>query len=111
MTTSSQQVPSCHSCGGAGEVATDFGPTDCPDCGGAGYLPEKRALVEWRLRDIERAIGAGIPPASIDVRWMISELRASRKALTEVIAFAHDAEDPDGIAMKIRIVASRVLGL
>lgn len=74
-------------------------------------MPEKRALVEWRLRDIERAIGSGLKPAPVDIHWMISELRASRKALTEVVALAHDAEDPDGIAMKIRLVAGRTLGL
>jgi hypothetical protein len=38
-------------------------------------------------------------------------LRLARKTLTEVVALAHDANDPDGIAMKIRILASRTVGL
>ncbi|HEY5955150.1 MAG TPA: hypothetical protein VIV60_01305 [Polyangiaceae bacterium] len=111
MEDTASTKPHCSSCGGAGEIPTDFGPTDCPDCGGAGYLPEKHALVEWRLRDIERAVGSGLHPAPVDLRWLLSELRQARTALNEVVALAHDAEDPDGIAMKIRVVASRVLGL
>jgi hypothetical protein len=111
MPQDTREAPSCHSCGGSGEIPTDFGPVDCPDCGGAGYLPAKHALVEWRARDIERAVAAGIHPAPVDLRFLIAELRASRKALTEVIALAHDATDPDSIAMRIRIVASRALGL
>jgi hypothetical protein len=110
MVTNSASENLCQSCGGTGDVPTDFGPTDCPDCGGAGYLAERRTLVEWRLRDIERAVGAGIKPASVDVRWLVAELRGARKALAEVLALAHDAEDPDGIAMKIRVVASRAMG-
>lgn len=101
----------CHSCGGSGEIPTDFGPTDCPDCGGAGFLPARSTLVEWRARDIERAVQAGIHPVPVDIRWLLAELRSTRKALTEVIALAHDATDPDSIAMKIRIIASRALGL
>lgn len=111
MSQDKPDAPSCHSCGGSGEIPTDFGPVDCPDCGGAGYLPAKHALVEWRARDIERAVAAGIHPAPVDLRFLIAELRAARKALTEVIALAHDATDPDSIAMRIRIVASRALGL
>lgn len=110
MDTSSAREPLCHSCGGSGDVPTDFGPADCPDCGGAGYLAERRVLVEWRMRDVERAVGSGIHPANVDIRWLIAELRSARKALSEVVALAHDAEDPEGIAMKIRIVASRALG-
>ena len=84
---------------------------DCPDCGGAGYLPNKSSLVEWRVRDIERAVGSGLRPVPVDIRWLLAELRAARKALTEVVALAHDASDPDGITMKIRITAARALGL
>ncbi|HET9953827.1 MAG TPA: hypothetical protein VFQ61_04970 [Polyangiaceae bacterium] len=101
----------CHSCGGVGELPTDFGPRDCPDCGGAGFLPSRNVLVEWRARDIERALAAGINPAAVDVRWLLAELRNARKALTDVIALAHDVQDGDAIAMRIRISASRALGL
>ena len=111
MDETSRREPTCHSCGGSGEIPTDFGPTDCPDCGGAGFLPAKNALVEWRARDIERAVQAGIHPAAVDVRWLLAELRNTRRALTDVIALAHDATDPDSIAMRIRLVAGRALGL
>jgi hypothetical protein len=111
MEPGAKQEPTCHSCGGAGEVPTDFGPVDCPDCGGAGFLPEKRVLTEWRARDIERAVTSGINPVSGDVRWLLAELGVARRALNEVVALAHDSNDPDGIAMKIRVIASRALGL
>jgi len=111
MQDSSQYTSSCSSCGGTGELPTDFGPADCPDCGGSGYLPAKNTLVDWRSRDIERAVNAGLNPAAVDVRWLLAELRLARKALTEVIALAHDAPDADGIAMKIRGVAHKALGL
>jgi len=111
MESGAQGEPSCTSCGGTGEIPTDFGPTDCPDCGGAGFLPRKSVLVDWRSRDIERAVSAGIRPAAVDIRWLLAELRSARSALSEVVALAHDVNDDDAIAMKIRVVASRALGL
>jgi len=45
------------------------------------------------------------------VRWLLAELRTARSALTEIIALAHDSEDRDGIALKIRFLANRALGL
>jgi len=111
MAEEAQYTSSCSSCGGTGELPTDFGPADCPDCGGAGYLPARSTLVDWRSRDIERAVNAGLHPVSGDIRWLLAELRNARKALTEVIALAHDAPDADGIAMRIRAVSSKALGL
>lgn len=83
---------------------------DCPDCGGAGYLPTKSVLVEWRARDIERAVERGRSAEPADVRWLLAELRNARAALTEIIALAHDAQDPDAIAVRIRFAANRALG-
>lgn len=103
--------PRCDSCGSSGEVPTDFGPADCPDCGGAGYLPPRSTLVEWRLRDLERAISDAAVPASGDVKWLVDELRLARDALTEVLALAHDVDDADGISTRIRFTANRALGL
>jgi hypothetical protein len=111
MLAGSFNVPSCSSCGGTGEMPTDFGPTDCPDCGGAGFLPSRGVLVEWRARDIERALSVGVEPAAADVRWLLAELRTARHALTDVIALAHDIQDPDSIAGRIRFAANRALGL
>jgi hypothetical protein len=111
METDAPNDTACICCKGAGQVTTDVGPTVCPDCGGAGHLSEQRARVECRARDIERAVSAGIQPVRADVRWLLSELRMARKALNEVVALAHDAADPDGISLKIRIVAGRALGL
>jgi len=84
---------------------------DCPDCGGAGFLPSRNVLVEWRARDIERALSRGRTAENEDVRWLLAELRAARRALTEIIALAHDAHDPDQIALKIRFAANSALGM
>ncbi|MFT3927678.1 MAG: hypothetical protein QM778_34425 [Myxococcales bacterium] len=104
--------PICASCAGSGELPTDYGAVDCPDCGGAGFLPSKSVLVEWRSRDVERVIAAEAEVGVQDVRWLLGELRAARSALTDVIALAHDiAEADQDIAMRIRVTASRALGL
>ena len=100
----------CRSCQGTGDAPTDYGVIDCPDCGGAGLLPTRAVLVDWRSRDIERAVGGGgVQPQ--DVAWLLAELRSARTALTEIIALAHDANDPDLIAMRIRFTANRALGI
>jgi hypothetical protein len=105
------QTSSCQSCFGSGEAATDFGVVDCPDCGGAGFLPSKNVLIDWRARDIEQALARGRAAEASDVHFLLSELRSARKALTEIIALAHDAQDPDLIAQRIRFAANRALGL
>lgn len=101
----------CAGCLGSGETPTDYGMVDCPDCGGAGFLPSRNVLVEWRARDIERALSRGRTAENEDVRWLLAELRAARRALTEIIALAHDAPADDQIALKIRFAANRALGL
>jgi hypothetical protein len=66
-------------------------------------------LVEWRTRDIERALLAGNTAAAPDAQWLIDELRKARGALTEIISLAHDGED--AVSGKIRFAANRALGL
>jgi hypothetical protein len=106
-----REALTCASCHGSGELPTDNGPVDCPDCGGAGDLPPRNVLVEWRARDIARALNAGSQPRVEDARWLIDELERARTALTEIIALAHDTHDPDEIALRIRFTANRALGL
>ena len=84
---------------------------DCPDCGGSGTLPSKKLLVEWRASDIERAYSRSQDKVSIDVGWLLSELRTARGALNEIIALAHDVSDENSIALRIRFIANRALGL
>ncbi len=102
---------SCLSCNGTGERPTDYGSIDCPDCGGAGHLPSRSRHVEWRARDIARALDAGRSLDAADVRWLLAELETARGALTDVIALAHDVVAPDSISMSIRSTAGRALGL
>jgi hypothetical protein len=103
--------PICATCAGSGEFPTDRGLIDCPDCGGTGELPSRATLVDWRARDIERAIVAGRELRAEDARWLLSELRTARTALTEIIALAHDIQDSDAIALRIRFAANGALGL
>lgn len=108
------ELPKCSSCSGSGEVPTDYGSLDCPDCGGAGYLPSRSVLVDWRSRDLEGALSRGSAPEASDVRWMLAEMRQARAALTEIVALAHDVSDDrtdSAIAQRIRFVANRALGL
>lgn len=102
--------PTCMTCYGTGESASGAGPSDCPDCGGSGVLPSRGVLVEWRARDVERATAKGDDEIATHVRWLLAELRNARRALTEIIALAHDVEDRDRIAQRIRFVANRALG-
>jgi hypothetical protein len=111
MNAATETAGVCRTCEGTGEAPTENGVVDCPDCGGGGTLPDRSVLTEWRARDIERAVGAGIVPIGSDVTWLIAELRKARTALAEIVALAHDAHDPDSIAMKIRVTATRALGL
>jgi len=97
-------------CYGTGEAATNVGPADCPDCGGSGSLPSRGVLIEWRARDVERAHARGDDETAAHVRWLVAELRNARRALNEIIALAHDVDDQDRIAQRIRFVANRALG-
>jgi len=103
--------PQCVSCAGTGELPTDYGVVDCPDCGGAGYLPSRAVLTDWRARDLARNLSEERPLGHQDARWLLAELRGARDALTEIIALAHDVRDDDQIALRIRMVASRAMGL
>jgi len=98
------------SCWGTGEFVSEYGPADCPDCGGSGTLPSKSVLIEWRSRDIERAHAGADDAVGADVRWLAAELRNARRALNEIIALAHDLDDGDSIARRIRFIANRALG-
>ncbi len=67
--------------------------------------------MEWRASDIERAYAGSREAVSSDVRWLLTELRTARNALNEIIALAHDVTDENAIALRIRFVANRALGL
>jgi hypothetical protein len=95
----------------SGELPTDYGPVDCWDCGGAGHLPSRAVLVDWRSRDLERALTTGRAPAAADLKWLVAELRTARSALTDILALAQDLDDEYSIAVRIRFAANRALGL
>jgi hypothetical protein len=100
----------CLTCSGTGEVGTEAGVLDCPDCGGGGTLPHPSVLVEWRMRDIERARAGGSTEGANDIRWLITELRRARTAPTEIASLAEDAGDSE-TARRVRRIAGRALAL
>jgi hypothetical protein len=89
-------------------VPTDHGPADCPDCGGAGLLPPAETLIEWRLREIERAHELRHDDTAKDVRWLAFELRRARDALTELLTLADELDHP--IRARMHSIANRAIG-
>jgi len=89
-------------------LPTDQGLANCPDCGGSGVLPPPETLIEWRLRQIERAHDQRSDDTSKDVRWLAFELRRARNALTELLTLANDLDDP--LAPRMRLIANRAVG-
>ena len=100
----------CSSCHGSGEVGSEVVPVACPDCGGAGALPGRSTLIEWRARDIERSLNGNETQSATDLRWLISELRKARAALTEVVSLAQELDD-EPLTTRMRFVANQALGL
>src|SRR4051812_41283023 len=93
--TTEAKASECLTCYGQGDVGGDFGSATCPDCGGAGTLPDKNTLVEWRISAIEKHYAAAASQAAQDVGWLAFELRRTRQALTQALALAQDAQGAD----------------
>jgi len=101
----------CMSCGGSGELPTDYGLRDCPDCGGSGQLPSRAVLNEWRTRDLSRRLANEPSLPAQDALWLLAELTTARTALKSIIALAHDIRDDEQLSLRIRMVASDAIGL
>ena len=106
---------SCLTCYGSGETASEWGLSACPDCGGAGALPPRDTLVEWRLRAIERAYLPSDSGTAQDVAWLAFELRRARQALTQMLAlsqeFGQDRAADERLALRLRFLGNDALGL
>lgn len=112
--TSTSEAPleasKCSTCNGTGAMPSDYGPVDCSECGGSGASLPKKAQVDARMADLEKAYAGARNAVATDVRWMLTELRGARSALKEIVALAHDVRDEDAIALKIRMIANTALG-
>jgi hypothetical protein len=102
---------SCATCYGSGEIVTDQGPLLCRDCMGHGKVVGRPELVEWRMRDIEQSHQSSGHGCDDDMRWLVTELRRSRAALTQIFARCQDAADDDALAADVRYIANSTLGL
>jgi len=116
MTTThpSSSAPNrCQTCFGTGEASGVSGVVACPDCFGLGTLPSPTVLVERRLRDLESQYAGTGTQASLDVRWLVDEVRRSRHALLQILAAGADGEagsDADrAMSAKMLLLANDVL--
>jgi hypothetical protein len=110
IVTTTLEGRACESCYGTGQVPTDGGPTPCSDCGGSGHLPRPDTNVEWRLREIERALSGAGDETTQSIQWLAFELRRARGALTEILTLSADLpESPD--ATRLRFIANRALDM
>ena len=55
QTPAQKPSPSCLTCYGTGEVASENGPETCPDCFGAAAKLSQHTKNEWRLSALEQA--------------------------------------------------------
>jgi len=104
----------CLTCWGEGEISTENGPDLCPDCQGDGKQPAAHELAERRLRDLEVKLASqedddGGEPS--DLRWLVHELRAARKALMHIFTVCHDNGDDPPVVRDIKFLANDALGL
>jgi hypothetical protein len=104
-------IDDCHTCYGTGEVASEHGPTSCPDCYGDGKSASGGNKLEWRLRELERRYRAAESESLSDVMWLVHELRQARAALVAVLTRCQDAPESDEAARFVRIQAMDALGL
>jgi hypothetical protein len=102
--------PSCLTCYGTGEVASENGPETCPDCFGAAAKLSQHTRNEWRLSALEQAYRSTGREASADVMWLVHEVRRSQDALVRILARCQDAPEADAVAQYVRFEANQALG-
>lgn len=107
---SAQSSGQCLTCYGTGEIVDEGGASACPDCLGQGGGP-KGEIMEWRLREIERAHLGQTHGCEGDVLWLIHELRRHRDALVQVLTRCQDMADESPFAAEIQHVVNETLGL
>ena len=99
----------CLTCYGTGEIVGEAGASVCPDCLGHGGAP-RGTVMEWRLRDLERAHATHGTACTPDVSWLVHELRRHRAALVDVLTRCQDGGDQSPFP-EIRHVVNDALGL
>ncbi len=106
-----ETIPTCLTCYGAGETATELGPRACADCFGEGKALGGGAKLEWRLRDLERECDRSGGAPAADVLWLVHELRRGQRTLLQILARCQDADDANALARDIKFEANAALGV
>ncbi len=84
----------CLSCLGGGEVSSERGLSFCADCQGTGKIGSELQRTERRLREIELRTQNLTGEISLDIRWLIGNIRRYRTGLLKVMSAAQDGGSP-----------------
>jgi hypothetical protein len=76
---------------------------------GVGRTP-RGEVMEWRLRDIERAHVGHPTDCLTDIRWLVFELRRHREALVQIFTRCQDIDDAP-LGSELRHLANAALDL
>jgi hypothetical protein len=100
-------MSTCTSCYGEGEINTDTGPYLGPDCKGNGRTDLTGEQIEERIRQIEVELERHPLEARPETRWLLFELRRTRKLLWQIRSYCHEAgaDEDQPLISKIRDLA------
>ncbi|WP_437630081.1 hypothetical protein [Sorangium sp. So ce854] len=102
----SYDLVTCASCYGEGEINTDSGPYLCKDCNGNGRIIPTGEQIEERIRAIEVELERHPQEARPETRWLVFELRRTRKLLWQIRSLCEETGDVEQpIVVKIRDLA------
>ncbi|KYF60830.1 hypothetical protein [Sorangium cellulosum] len=103
----SYDLITCASCYGEGEINTDSGPYLCKDCNGNGRIFPTGEQIEERIREIEVELERHPLQARPESRWLVFELRRTRKLLWQIRSLCEEAESDaeQPILVKVRDLA------
>ncbi|WP_437669556.1 hypothetical protein [Sorangium sp. So ce131] len=101
------ELVTCASCYGEGEINTDSGPYLCKDCHGNGRILPTGEQIEERIREIEVELERHPLEARPETRWLLFELRRTRKLLWQIRSYCEEAqtEEEQAILVKVRDLA------
>ncbi len=87
----SYELVTCTSCYGEGEINTDSGPYLCKDCQGNGRILPTGEQIEERIREIEVEMERHPHEVKPETRWLVFELRRTRKLLWQIRSYCEEA--------------------
>ncbi|MGK4003654.1 hypothetical protein WMF31_13570 [Sorangium sp. So ce1036] len=93
----------CTSCYGEGEINTDSGPYLCRDCHGNGRILPTGEQIEERIRELEVDLERRPLEARPETRWLLFELRRTRKLLWQIRSYCEEAQTDEERAILVKV--------